>query len=256
LLDEALAMHRARGDWTGPSLLVFALRVQAADLNGDHDRALAVLDECRSICEPIGERWALSWAEWNVAIMWWVDGRPDKAGVHLRQSLRDKAKLRDKFGIACCLEVLAWVANSQGEPHRAGVLFGATGKLWSSIGGKIVGSAPVVTWGRAEIERAAVTLGHGAFDVAVKEGRALDLGALVDYALGTTSAVPRPQKKSGLTKREREVANLVAEGLSNKDIAARLVISQRTAESHLDHILAKLGFTSRKQIAAWVSEPR
>lgn len=58
---------------------------------------------------------------------------------------------------------------------------------------------------------------------------------------------------SGLTRREREVAQLVARGLSNREIAAGLVISQRTAETHIEHILAKMGFNSRTQIAAWVS---
>ncbi len=57
-----------------------------------------------------------------------------------------------------------------------------------------------------------------------------------------------------LTQRETEVAALVAEGLSSKQIAARLVVSPRTAESHVDHILAKLGFTTRTQIATWTIE--
>ena len=55
---------------------------------------------------------------------------------------------------------------------------------------------------------------------------------------------------SVLTPREREVAGLVAQGLSNRQIAARLVISQRTAESHVEHILAKLGLATRTQIAS------
>jgi DNA-binding CsgD family transcriptional regulator len=57
----------------------------------------------------------------------------------------------------------------------------------------------------------------------------------------------------GLSAREVEVAALVADGLSNRDIAARLVISERTAGNHVAHILAKLGFTSRSQIAGWMS---
>ncbi|MFD2415586.1 response regulator transcription factor [Amycolatopsis pigmentata] len=56
-----------------------------------------------------------------------------------------------------------------------------------------------------------------------------------------------------LTKREREVAELVASGKSNREIAVTLVISQRTAESHLDHIRGELGFASRAQIAAWAN---
>lgn len=59
-----------------------------------------------------------------------------------------------------------------------------------------------------------------------------------------------------LTKREREVADLVEAGKSNREIAASLMISQRTVESHMDHILAKLGFTSRTQIAVWLARQR
>jgi DNA-binding NarL/FixJ family response regulator len=57
--------------------------------------------------------------------------------------------------------------------------------------------------------------------------------------------------KSPLTAREREVARFVSEGLSNREIAERLVISERTAEGHVQHIMDKLGFRSRAQIAAW-----
>jgi len=57
-----------------------------------------------------------------------------------------------------------------------------------------------------------------------------------------------------LTRREAEIAGFAARGLTNKDIAAALVISQRTVEAHIDHILGKLGFSSRAQIAAWVAE--
>jgi DNA-binding NarL/FixJ family response regulator len=56
-----------------------------------------------------------------------------------------------------------------------------------------------------------------------------------------------------LTAREREVAALIAQGLSNRDIAARLVISARTAETHVEHIMVKLGLTARAQIAAWTA---
>ena len=49
------------------------------------------------------------------------------------------------------------------------------------------------------------------------------------------------------------MARLIAEGRSNKEIAAQLVISQRTAENHVEHILTKLGFTSRAQVAAWAA---
>ena len=61
------------------------------------------------------------------------------------------------------------------------------------------------------------------------------------------------QRSSALTSREIEVATLVAEGLTNRQIADRLVISERTAQNHVQHILTKLGFSTRSQIAAWMS---
>nr|WP_276613812.1 LuxR C-terminal-related transcriptional regulator [Rhodococcus sp. 14C212] len=57
-----------------------------------------------------------------------------------------------------------------------------------------------------------------------------------------------------MTKRERQVADLIGEGLTNQAIARGLVISPRTVRSHVEHILAKLGFTSRAQVATWVVE--
>jgi len=61
-------------------------------------------------------------------------------------------------------------------------------------------------------------------------------------------------KYGGLSAREREVATLVTQGKTNREIAAHLVVSERTAEAHISNILAKLGFTTRAQIAAWATE--
>lgn len=63
-----------------------------------------------------------------------------------------------------------------------------------------------------------------------------------------------PQAGTGLTSRERQVALLISQGLSNDEIGARLKISPRTAEAHAEHIRNKLGFRSRSQIAAWTAE--
>jgi DNA-binding NarL/FixJ family response regulator len=68
------------------------------------------------------------------------------------------------------------------------------------------------------------------------------------------AARPRAETPGGLTRREWEIAQLLGEGLSNRDIADRLVISPRTAETHVERILSKLGFTSRVQVASWVAD--
>lgn len=102
--------------------------------------------------------------------------------------------------------------------------------------------------------------------------RPVDGGAAVPNQPGRTTpdlrsagggAPPRPRVSSShatsgwitrpLTEREHEVAVPVCQGLRSRDIATRLFISQRTAEEHVQNILAKLGFTSRAQIAAWIA---
>jgi non-specific serine/threonine protein kinase len=104
-------------------------------------------------------------------------------------------------------------------------------------------------------------LGERAFQVAFRHGSTLRVEDAIAYALKEkppAEPAPASTDKTTLTRREREVADLVAdlvaEGLSNKEIADRLVISQRTAETHVEHILAKLGFTSRTQIPAWLTQ--
>jgi len=98
-------------------------------------------------------------------------------------------------------------------------------------------------------------LGARAFDTAFDAGHQMDAESATAFALEKRSPTPTPKQRGAvdklpLTRREREVAQLVAAGMSNKEIASELVVSQRTAEGHVENILRKLGFTSRTQVAA------
>ena len=99
------------------------------------------------------------------------------------------------------------------------------------------------------------------FEEAWAAGRRMTLEQAIDYAR-TTTVEPEPPRTprqaakelyGGLTTREREIAVLVAQGKSNRQIAELLVISERTVTTHVANILSKLGFTSRAQIAAWIA---
>ncbi|PNG22913.1 helix-turn-helix transcriptional regulator [Streptomyces cahuitamycinicus] len=114
-------------------------------------------------------------------------------------------------------------------------------------------------------EEAVRALGREAFERAHRRGGALGLPELAGHALqepgrppGAEAAAPPPHEDTTvrLTRRETEVARLVAEGLANQQIADRLVIARRTAEGHVERILGKLGFSNRSQIAAWMTAQR
>jgi non-specific serine/threonine protein kinase len=89
-----------------------------------------------------------------------------------------------------------------------------------------------------------------AFDAAFRRGTRMSLGQALPFALGEDPT----DEPSPLTPREREVAALVAKGLTNRRIALELTVSQRTVEGHVEKIMTKLGFTSRTQIAAWAAQ--
>jgi len=84
-----------------------------------------------------------------------------------------------------------------------------------------------------------------------------DLDDVIALGLGLGSVHGERRDVQGpLTKRELEVAALIEAGLSNREIAERLVVAKRTGDGHVERILAKLGFTSRSQVAAWMSRER
>jgi non-specific serine/threonine protein kinase len=164
------------------------------------------------------------------------------------------------MGSTYCVEAPAWIAASRHQHERAAVLLGAvTGEL-QSMGTTLDGNQPMAGHHRDCERQARQALGEAGFQAAHRRGRDLTAADAIAYALQQVSEEPQerppaPAVSDGapLTSRERQVARLVAEGRSNKEIAAELVIAQRTAENHVEHILAKLGFTSRAQLAAWVA---
>ena len=80
LLEEARARLSRSGQWTAPGLIVFAASVQAESLLGRMDRAVALQDECQAICDSLGERWVLSWLNWNLGVGWWSGRRQAEGG--------------------------------------------------------------------------------------------------------------------------------------------------------------------------------
>ncbi|MBC2638101.1 MULTISPECIES: protein kinase domain-containing protein [unclassified Rhodococcus (in: high G+C Gram-positive bacteria)] len=220
-------------------------------------RALECHEEVLAITETQGESIYRSYALWAMAVAQFGLDAHSRALALLEDGLRLGRLVDDPVGCANCVEVFAWIAGGR-DPVRAGTLMGAAEAL-----GRVAGSpsvfVPDLLVYHEECERTVRRmLTAPAFDAARQRGRAMDLAAAVSYALGEAPPAPTPTAPGSvhLTKREQQVAELIAEGLTNKAIAARLVISQRTAQGHVEHILTKLGFTSRAQVAAWIAEGR
>ena len=167
--------------------------------------------------------------------------------------------------LAACLCGLAGLAGIGGDPLRAARLFGAAEDLLERLGAKL---EPADRLDQARlIAHVSTCLPASAWTEARQQGRALPLDLAIEEAL----AIPAPEPASPtkrvdlphghrsrqgtrhgpLTPREREVAALVARGLSNREIATQLFITEKTAANHIEHIMTKLNLRSRAQIAVW-----
>ena len=184
----------------------------------------------------------------------WHRGDLDRAtGLH-QQSLRLHPNHR--MGTIFCVEALAWIAASRHQYERAAVLLGAAAGLWRSVGANLEGFYELGDYHEDCERQTRQALGEAAFQAAYHRGLNLPAADAVAYALQQPSAkppTPAIPAEAPLTRRELQVARLIAAGRSNGEIAAGLVIAQRTAENHVEHILTKLGFTSRAQVAAWAA---
>ncbi len=232
------------------------LLVITAVLRGEAERALEFHRSCLALTEPVGETWSRSWSLWAAGIAEWMRGDTAAAQQLLEESLRLEQAMAERIGIGSVMEAMAWTL-AESEPERAVVLMAATQNEWERVGAAIDAMPGFAVRHREAKETARARLGPEEFDRAHARGRALDQAAAIALCLEEQpppAVAAVPEAKTLLTRRERQIAELIHQGLTNRQIADSLVISPRTAEGHVEHILTKLGFTSRTQVAAWVAE--
>jgi predicted ATPase/DNA-binding CsgD family transcriptional regulator len=238
------------------------------ELCDEHAECVA---ECGRLLDrlPQGECWLRGWGLWVKSIALWRTG--DRAGFAecQRSGLRLRLRFGDMLGLAPCLEGLAWLAAAEGDCCRTARLLGAADRMW-----RAVANVPRFGMTRLDAERgvaesrAREALGAEPYQREYTQGAALGTDEAVRYALEPVGRAEPARRAGGapgrpgpasqwdqLTARERQVAALVAQGLTNREIAARLVVSKRTIDAHVEHILAKLGFSSRVQVAAMAPVP-
>lgn len=240
-------------------------------MSGDVGVARACLEEVLAITRSRGESEYRARAMFLLGLSLWRQGEYERASSLFTEALALAVLVDDRFAGAGCIEALAWEAAQARDGDRAAVLSGAAQSLRQTMGVPPVLIPTMLMFHEECRRRSRALLGERAFEGALARGAALEFADATDHALhrsdssgltrGEMDAPTAPmrivvpaEESPGLTRRERQVADLVAQGMTNREIAETLVISQRTAEGHVERVLAKLGFGSRTQIAAWVAE--
>ena len=253
-LDEAEAITAANSDYPATIEFVQARAVHAFFAN-DMDAATATSSEGMRLSRDAGDLFYLGSMLRNLAAIALTNGDLDEANEGAGEALRVARQIDDRIAEFYILAGLSWRAASSGQARLAARLLGAAQTIGAGAGAKIVG--PHARLQTQAKESAMGALGATKFEAEFEAGKRLERHAAVRLALGESeqseAAAFSGTDAGPLAKREVEVAGLVAEGLSNKQIAARLFISERTVATHVGHILNKLGFNSRAQIAIWIS---
>lgn len=250
-LDFERSIEKALGAGLAHEALLAQFQLTTARSHLGQRSAGASAEAAVGHSEAIGEMWMRSLALWSLALSAFCDGALDLAEKQARASLRAEDGIDDPVGDCLVLELLSWIDAARSPTERSAVLLGAARSRWRRVGSDIAVHGPQMA---AHHERCVALvrarLGDRAFDRAAAVGERLTPAEAVAFAASARSAA------GGLSEREREVAAGIHEGLSNREIADRLVLSVRTVDTHVQRILGKLGFGSRAQIAAWVESTR
>jgi non-specific serine/threonine protein kinase len=260
LLERGLALERACGG-SDPYSAAWTIAVlgSAAYLQGDDARARARFEESITLFRALGNVNFLALSLRRLGQLALRGNAPRQAYTLLYESLDLNYQIGSHAGVAGCLVGIAGVHLAQGRPTDAAHLLGSVQSLLTETAGHFM----AVDRELFDIlcERTRAWLGD-AFDAAWAHGLAVrgkpEIMKLVYYAprvAAVAEPTPRWRKPSeALTAREREVTRLVAEGCSNRDIAQALTVEVKTIEAHLTRIFAKLGATSRVQLAMWARQ--
>lgn len=259
LVEDALAQFRKHGSLPGELFALFGLGL-VKGLHEDPESGLEALEDCVRLATEHGELYWRSYALWASAQTEAVRGELERAETAAKKAVRLQRKLDNRLGIALGIDSLAWIAQRQGKHDRAARLFGAASSVWDAVSAAPGFWAPFATDHEAHLSQTRSALGEEAFQEAFDRGRRLSVPHLIDFALETKRHARARSEENvhpmPLTRRERQIAELVAQGNTNKEIAESLVIAQRTVEGHVQNILTKLDFSSRAQIAGWVAAQR
>jgi non-specific serine/threonine protein kinase len=224
---------------------------------GDLDRAVAAGEQGLAMSKDRGELWMRGYLLTYLAQATWRQGHRPRAETLAREAATCNAAIDDRNGLTNVLETLAWMAAECGRHGRAATLLGCAEQVRGQS------AMPLMDLNRPQHDRSVTAIVHAigekAFAAAFARGRAMTIGEGVAFA-AEDKHPPRPTApikaapETELTPRQLEIARLVADDLTNRQIAARLYLSERTVETHVTNILNRLGLNSRVQLTRWLAE--
>lgn len=243
--DSAVAAGNSRGRaWADHDLALLALD------RGEVEEAVPLLIEALELFERLEHTWGSAVCSWLLGSARVQSGDLDAGARLVGRSLALHRVLGDRRGLAQCLETMALVAISRGAAVSAARLVGAAGRQR-----EVASSPPTEREARLldEIERRTqLALGQEGAARERHAGGAMRGPAVLELAERLV-AEPSASGPAALTTRQAEVADLVAEGLTNRQIGRRLGISEKTVELHVSAVLARLGLPSRAGVAVWAA---
>jgi len=256
--DEARCRLAALGDQFG-LISLDAHLTHLALRNEDIEAALGHVECGLRQLGGSRERWLHANLYMLASLTLYVAGRDIESTWTVTRALQVKHEIGDVFGMAFTLEILGWLAARAGSHQRAAWLLGGADPLWERAGGRLAATPTFERLHTEAVARCTDALGSRQFaDLAAKGARhpreAMIVFALNDAADPAEDTGAKTRLPSQLTAREREIARLVAAGLSNRQIAEKLFISRRTVDAHLEHIFGKLGITSRVMLTIQLRE--
>jgi ATP/maltotriose-dependent transcriptional regulator MalT len=241
LLLESIALFESVGDRWGASWPRGGVGEIYESL-GRFQEAYEVYAARLEICREVGDAGGLAWTLQQIAKVALELNNPARARYFCRESLRVAVDVGSTRSTEEAIYRVALYFNRTGQPERAA-------ELLSALADHPVTARHVQRWASAERDDLRGALNADRFEAASQRGRAWERDRLVRTLLAELADNPAPTEPQSLieplSEREREVLALVADGLSNREIAARLIVSLGTVKKHLNNIFGKLHVTSR-----------
>ncbi|HEY2593969.1 MAG TPA: LuxR C-terminal-related transcriptional regulator, partial [Chloroflexota bacterium] len=245
---EALELSRAN-QFIGPASYALATLGELSTVEGDHAAAIPVLQAALDAASAPGEASLVARPMLALALIATDQQDFPRARDLLGDSIRISRRLGNPHRVAQCLERVAVFAARRGQDDAWRFVDAA-----ASMRARI--AAPLSPLERRILDERLPPSRREADVPAWSVERACDAAFELLGSVNAVAPPPRVTPGPRLTRRELEVADLVARGLSNREIARTLTVAERTATSHVEHVLNKLGFHSRSQIATWATEQR